>query len=405
VGGSDVVGTVVDGEGAVVASAKVEIAGQLVVTDELGRFIVHHVPETYSAVIIHAPPPKGIPYELQTVEIYDELTTRNPKFRLVDLPRPDTPYQGAIDGSLSGGGGFPMPIGEGFRFAATAINSSGFIDNTTLLYPTTFAFPVLYWTAEPANKYTIGALQWRAGQDGMPTSYEGWATSEIEFPLEPYPEAILDLVLAPVASRTVTGTIAKPTDCILGLQGTVSGIPLFDHAPSTDTFSYLMPEPLSGRTTALTASCRWGTWPHRTASSVSVGLDAENSVDLAVPSPPSLIHPAHEATGVTYDTPFSWDAGDHLLRVIRFEGGGWTIYRYGTGESSTLPDLTRFDISIPPATSVQWQVRSNKFDDSASSTWDDRLGTAIPQYQHFPVRTGQSIFTGDSQTWTFTLAP
>ncbi len=398
-GESDVVGTVVDGEGAVVASTMVEIAGQLVMTDNLGRFTVHHVPETYSAVIVFVPQPQ-FPLGIKTVEIYDELTTRTPHFRLVHVPLDE--HTGTITGSLSGGAGFPMPDDQAHRFFATASNSNrSWEDANDIVTPDMYGLPVLNWSSQPANKFTVGGLQWRTGQDGMPIAYDGWVSQEVVLPTAPkYSEVTLDLVLAPVEARTVTGTITKPADCIPSVEGRVGGIILFNDVPTTPKYSYLMPKPLSGATTRLAASCRWGTHPNGTSSQVSVGLDAANSLDLAIPSPPRLMQPSHEATGVTYATPLSWAAGDHQLRVITFEVAGWTIYRYGTSTSSSFPDLTRFGISIPPSSPVSWVVWSFEFDAGASTTWDDNTGRVWDL-----VSTGHSIARADSQQWSFKLAP
>jgi hypothetical protein len=399
-GGSDVVGTVVDAEGVAVAATMVEIAGQLVMTDELGRFTVHHVPETYSAVIVNLPQPQSS-FQVKSVEIYDELTTRSPQFTLVELSI-ELAHQGGISGSLSGGAGFPMPATPAHKFVATASNSNrSWEDANDIVTDTTYGLPVLFWNSVPANAFTVGGLQWRTGQAGLPIAYDGWASQEVVLPPEPkYSEATLDLELAPVNARTVTGSITQPAECIPSVQGRVGGITLFNNVPTTSDYSYLMPEPLSGATIRLIASCSWVGDPNGSRSSVSVGLDAANSVNLAIPSPPSLIQPSHQATGITYATPLSWSAGDHELRTVIFWVPGWTIYRYGTSTSTSLPDLTRFGVSIPPSSPVSWMVWSYEFDAGASTTWDDNTGRVWDL-----VRTGHSIAKAESQQWTFTLAP
>jgi hypothetical protein len=114
--------------------------------------------------------------------------------------------------------------------------------------------------------------------------------------------------------------------------------------------------------------------------------------DFAIQAAPSLQAPAHNATGVTTSTAFSWTAFSAGVHVVVFDPAVATdpqYYVYTPGTSVTLSNLSALSaqVALPAGASYSWGVTG-----FAPATIDGWAGaTGLPAANPFTVGSSQGF--------------
>ena len=393
---SDVSGTLLYGDGIPVSATAIEIGGTIVVTDSAGGFTVPDVAPQYDAYVINAP--------TQEVFIYSGLSTRSPTFMLYgSLPNNRTAN---LNGQITGGAGFPNPTGHKLIMGADAAPYMYDLGSAAPAGPG-FQFADMAWQGPATLQLNVSALQFSVNTSGLPLGYDGQANAQMTVMdgqtvgKTDGSTAATNLTLTPVTTRTLTGAISPVSDCKLTTEVYTNAGTILSDAPSTQSYSYLLPTALAGDYLTIFGSCKFKLEDAESTKQAftTAGIGSGNTLDLTLPTPPELSLPVQDATGVTSSTPFRWAAGSDPLTYTQFQTPSWTIYRIGLSSGTTFPDLSRFGIAFPKATTVTWQVTSVGVS-GGTGTPEDFFATF-----EFPVPADSFMSFGSSETWSFTTSP
>jgi hypothetical protein len=345
------VGTVVDFATArPLVGREVRVGIQTARTDLNGTFALPDVGAVYDVIVVD---PDGT-----SVSVYQGLSRRDPVLphRRSSVPDPIS-STASVSGDLSGGG--PYPLGP--THAVAVYFFSPLVDNTLFLRggaPPGFGGPAygpmpLSWSGPgPISGKLIALGSSGAAADGGPMAWFGSQT----LMLANGQSAIVDLGLAPIAERNISGTIEVPAGYSL-LQSQVfyrlpivhSVVGVINQQTSSVAFDYEIPD-LQAAAGAQLCVAGVGSPGNLITQRCGVDLGAPG-VSVALQAAPSLATPEAGAR-FTQTSEFSWSAfanGIHLLELQTVDATQAVpnIYVFTADTSSAWPDLNSIGVSFP----------------------------------------------------------
>jgi len=366
------------------------------VSDGSGEFVVTNVPVPYDAIVFNGPAGRAA--------VWRGLTRPDPTFT-IEGPLPPSVTPSMIDGKVSGGAGLPVPPNHetqlGFGVEDGLAFASATPDPVTGLY----AVSSFVWLGPFSTTLHVTALQYAVDLDGLPTTFTGYGT---------IPAPILvgdtlmnqDIVMGPVATTTLSGTVATAPGItafvrlvFLDLPGNGFAFLPTDVSPSVN-FSLKAPDaPGVGRAVLVEGVDTGGNM----VIAIRRNLPAPaTGVNLSIPASTGLAFPVDGATGVGYSTAFQVTAspGDRVF-AAEFRpnvGSGPQITVYTTSSTFTIPDLSAYGLGLPAGTLYSWSVEAL----GPASSVDD---AAVPQSLIFFLQTlgGDDVFQARTDTWDFTF--
>jgi hypothetical protein len=326
------------------------VDGVNVPVDSNGHFTVPDAPDEYQ-LIVCAP-------NNAYVQIWDGLHTRTP---LVDIGTgfDDPPYGATIRGKVSGGLSAPFSVADDesvFTELAYSSNRNGY------LYPLSSIDPPEGYELNPSwpgsatdegellaiqyvFKSKVGVKQYTGfgrrpitiGDGNIYGSLDGSAGTNVE-------------LSAPTASP-LTGHFGLPSGWTRKSSFIHMG-PFSTDLVFEGDFSLVMPQ-----------LANVPMWVLIQADGPDGRVDFKAPVpstgpwNIDVPSPPKALLPVAGANAVTPSTIFSWNGlpADAIASVF-WEVGDWRIQRYTNAATTTLPDLSVFGATLPPATEGVWVI-------------------------------------------------
>jgi hypothetical protein len=226
---------------------------------------------------------------------------------------------------------------------------------------------------------------------------------------------VMDLTDDGIGAAVMQGTVHPVTGIDRGNQAFLrfpSGatIPLLDdwRSAQLDDFSYIVPS-LSGASLSV-AAYEGSIYTPPFALAYQDGLTSSSSPELTIPETASLRQPINDATGVTTDTQFAFDAapgvGGHLV-YIQESGVMEGIFIVTAETTFTLPEIVQGDFSLYPESWFYWAVEAH----GSFATVDAMAGPEgfldpFSLKREFPTgdRQGGGEFTISEERW-FQTAP
>ena len=325
-------------------------------TDGNGEITVQNMPSPYEAVVVNGTD--------ATADFWPTLTRPDPVFV---LDPDDGVLSGAsIDGAVTGGIGWPVPPTHTTRVYITYQDAIGGASATADPATGAYSFNNLTWKGPLAVAATLFGIQFLADVNGDPVSFTGFGFLEIPLLSTNSVLTNQDIVLNPVPTTMITGTMnlppgMTPVDAVVALR---AGGPRFLALPSTPTFlpSFTKFAPVvAGIPRDLVAAA---TSPESFVFVVRQDLpDPALNIVVDVPAPTGLVLPIDNFTGVDHDTVFQITPtpGGRVfsVRFGRNSGTGPTIILHTTESSFTIPDLSAFGVTIPQGADYNWSVSAN----------------------------------------------
>lgn len=326
-----------------------------VVTDGVGRFVVAGVQRPYTAIVLDPVEPD--------VRVTVGLTRADPVLEAGRAPA-GVQHETDLMGTVTGGAGFPMPayhmtvvaLGHAERGELGSLWPSG---ATGAFGPSTH-----HWTDVDPLPITATAIQWEMDGDLIPIAYPGFGTLTGQL-AEGFVTNFASLPMAAVSHLPVSGTI----DASPGYDVQKSYIDVeFDAGPEfVIPLGSQPPGSFSAAAPVLTAAelrLRFVAF-RGTAVSVTLRQTVQpGTTGLALQVPEGALH-ADPADGATID-PYA--------TVFRITGPSGSVYRahYSpnfpapgpylvlttTATSWTLPDLSAYGVTLPPATEYVWEMEA-----------------------------------------------
>jgi len=349
-----IAGRVMDVDHHPLANAKVMVASgtfqRTTVADDQGRFTSEDVPVPYEVRV--AVTVEGIPLGVAYLGLHREDPT-------IEVPiRPTAQRRGVLDGRLDGGVVPLLPDQKALVFFAAPPYQGEAFARADGRHSVEVS-----WTGQAELSGSLRALEWTADA-GLPVSYQGYG----QRPNVRFTDTVTvhdqDILLAPVASGTLSGASSVPPDYRVfqrsfGAYFGANQLVTFgaEDFPAGTAFSYLVPTlPDSNTFVTLQAA-----GPNdEFAIVIRQGLAAGNSgVSLQMLAATSLAAPAPRATGVSLSTPFNWSrvpGNVHLLLAVQSGAEGQVLAVLTEGNSATLPDLGALGRPFPRAASFSWAV-------------------------------------------------
>jgi len=327
--GITVRGKVVDPWDQGVADYSLRVGGQLVTTTADGTFSVPNVVAPYS-----------ITYDLGNSQYaYFGVTRPDPKLTVTNVT---VDHSATLQGETTGGIGYPMPAGH-MTNITVAGNFQGTFDARQLAdNPGVWSGPgPMRWRGASAIQGTLFGIQ-----HNMSTfAFTGMGSKSLT--LEDggeYTSPAADLVLAPVTTRTVSGSITVPGG------GTASSVVLrigtFSRALTSPGSSYSIAVPNGIPADVRTALIVSGLVAGR-SSERWYDLDPnDTNVDLEVPDATTLVAPPDGATGVADDAEFQCAKPPNMITVLTFTWSAVDSMTQQTVTSVRRIHLTADSISI-----------------------------------------------------------
>ncbi len=273
----------------------------------------------------------------------------DPTLPLASLLRP-LPHRATVQGTLSGGSGFPNAF-DTVTFVVVAADDGG---GSIVLPPgegPAFGPIEVTWAGADATNATVHALQWRMDGARLPLEYAGHDSQ---------PVALVDgdaldeaLVLEPVETTFVTARPSWPADhrptraTLHGRFGDHVAIPLAIDGAFEASVTYAVPR---GAALGLQLSATAGEATSALYSLLSPG----EVVSPALPPAPRLTGPANGTTGVDSETLFEWTAYDrsvHVMTASTPSGPSFAIYTVGARAS-----LAATGVALASGAPYDWGV-------------------------------------------------
>jgi hypothetical protein len=337
----DVAGHVTSWHGRPVAGASVTIAGTTATTAEDGTFAIAGV---------------AVPYEARVdaedmVTVVRELTRADPSLHtyggFVDLKQAD------IEGTLSGGAGFPSPAGHEFAVSFDGFDTHEENWSYSMGPGPDYHISPRWYGPVPAEEGTVMVLQWEELVNGQPLGYDALGTFDIAVS-DGGVFAEQDIVLAPVADSIVGGSLVTPDGADVSQvrlfvgTGDIASVFAGWQEDAFDSYEFLVPQGqgayaglsyIAGSNDAYVFAFRTDVAPGT--------MDA----DLEIPTLPSWTAPINGSNGFGLDTELAWSGIADAVSVI-------TVYceeadafvRVVTAEATaTIPDVSDLGVQFPPS--------------------------------------------------------
>ena len=317
-------------------------------------------------------------------------------------------HQTVVQGEVTGGFGYPEP-GDGRTRVAFGSDDAR-IDRRADATTGTFAFDPLAWAGPLQTEGRLHALQWRAGPDGLPTSYSGYAQQALTLESTVPVHAGQTLNVVPVDEGVVSGATPLPAGYspfarTLSIQfDDGASIVVAGELGFSEGFSYRTPHVGDGDATL--AAIAIGPSDSGGFAVLPDLPHATSGVELAVPIASTLSEPADGVAGVDTATDFRWSSPLKRAHLVRFQTCVAPTFDVITGDTSvTLPDLASLGVSVPRGAGYAWRVFGLEpyVNVDAVANSDDAFLSAwfySPFYQ--PVRPAK---LSQSSQRSFTTAP
>jgi len=345
-------GRVIGLAGRPTAGAAVVIAGRPpATTDADGRFAVAGVQAPYDLTVMHPAEDLAIAYLGLTVE---RPTLVQPGGGLT------VHHHATVDGTVSGGAGFPQPAGHrtsvafGSPDARASVNAAGATG--------AFSLTSLAWFGPTTTAGALHALQWRVGPTDLPEAYTGHGYRPLTLQAGSAPYTGQDMALLPISSSSLSGTVAVPAGVTLGQRALFVSfaeggfVPIVGETTSATSFTYVTPV-IADATVGVAAL--GGGAPTEFSWAMRAGLlPGATSVDVQLPAVPQLVVPLAGTTGVGHATDFSWSSPAGGVVIVQFEPDsvGPTISVVTTTGSASIPEVSGLGLALPATATYRWRV-------------------------------------------------
>jgi hypothetical protein len=386
------------------------------VIDANGNFTLTDVPPSYSLVVLVSKPNEVGQY----ATVFEGLARANPTLTIQSIGISPTVKSSfaSVRGTVTGGLGFNAASSASTILTLALPKAISLSTSYTGLDPTSGEYGIsASWSGSDSTTGTLHTLQYTTNGAGKITAYGGYAQKTITLtnqsnvsgpdpgPL-PVPTAIKqDLALEAVGSGNVSGAITWPTGVTqpstraytaLLLGGTnptsLDLYPIFGTQPAGGaTFDQNVPL-IAGAQFVQHASIKDGsggsTFGPAAESTIWKMVASGSKTDIVVPAPIGLNQPAAAASNVTGSTSFSWSTypGVHILSIYPFLTGPpapgtnpVVLDIITAGSSTTIPDLSPYNLGLPKATVHFWRVTGVSTYSSVDAATDSS-GLIVPYY-------------------------
>jgi hypothetical protein len=331
------------------------VNGFATATDDSGRFSVPNVADEYQVIVVDAAKKLAL--------VVDGLRSRSPRLQ---FGGGDAPARSAsIGGALSGGAGFPNLANQKARAFfvgdATAVHASAELVEGDAEYSVDPS-----WASSETMNGTLMGLQWSYDESG-PLDYLGFAkkaftaadgviyTSSSE----------TDLALASVLERDLVGDI-DAGDYSVDFGTVRIGPADLRFTPGPD--AYVVPVPI-GVSVPVILSVNASTEEHY--AGVEKRVPATGAVNLTLPEPPLQLLPVADATGVDYDTTFTWSSPEpEMVARLQFLLDEWVVTVVTSEKSVQIPVLSDYGLALPEVAAASWKLATVGPADSADEALD-----------------------------------
>jgi hypothetical protein len=367
------------------------IDGVNVPIDADGHFRVPNAPDEYQLQVC-AP-------NYKLVDIYDGLRTRTP---LVDYNTGlgEPPYAATIRGKVTGGLSTPFTVANDetvFTEVAYSSKAHGYLGPRPRIDPPEGFDLNPKWFDSATDTGEVLALQYVFKSKVGVTQFTGFgrramtiADGNIYGSVNG--SATTDLLFTAPAVSTITGHLGLPS----GWTRSSSQVHVGPFTPDSifeGDFSLLVPQ-LDGVPMWVLIQAKG---PEGNAE-LKLPVATQSPWNINVPSPPKQLLPVDKANAVTHATTFTWsNLPKGTVASVVWLIGDWTIERYTTDASTTIPDLSAFGVTLPAATESGWRVRAV----GPAATTDDVLVAQHKQWLDVP---DEGVFLG-GPVRNFTTAP
>ena len=336
---------------------KIVIQGKTATSAAEGTFSIPDIALPYDVSAVLDGPEAGA-YPLVTSYLGISATT----LTISLFTAQDHPSTASVSGSVTGG-----TNGQTYATLAAAASGSPSISGSsgTLGTDTTYTALVSWARAQPTQAVTVYGLEY-APSSGIPTSYPAFGKSTAVNVTDGAQVMNVPLPLSSLAAAgTVSGTFVAPAGYTLksrGVEVDVAANAPFDFAEQSGatSFSFTTP-PIEGATFTLTGEARG------MPGELSIGTrsfpagTSASGITVTLPTPPTLLTPAANATGVNGATEFSIapgiTSGCSYFVALAPGATGAPYYRLSTAATMFhFPDLSAIGLSPPAGATYTWSV-------------------------------------------------
>lgn len=348
-GGLTVTGKVLDNQGQPGAFLPVMVGGKVSATDAAGNFSVGGVSSPYQLVVLQP--------AQKYAQVYEGVSKPDPI--VLVFQNNAALKKSKLTVNFTGTG-----TGHGLMDVSNPVNSNGGVTGSVGTPGTSYTTD-LQWTGPSSFEGNVCAILYQ-NTAGVATAINAFAQRDRLF-FQEGQTATTTLSMAPVATRTVTGSVVVPAGFALSAKtlGFVCGssavrpsYPFTFDTTSTPTFSY--PTPVTPNQLYMSAEARKGE-ASVYVQQFGVAPDA-SGLSLVLPQPVEPLEPAPNALGVAPGAKFSWSSHTLGVSVVSFEPvspGPLNIAVYTQSSSLTLPDLSALGYPTPRGAAYQWRVSAD----------------------------------------------
>jgi hypothetical protein len=220
------------------------------------------------------------------------------------------------------------------------------------------------WRGPEQTLMTAHGLLWRFDDTaGLPTSYHAYDFVSIALDIAAPAPFELDLTEEDITAGNIQGTVVPVTanereNMAFVRFDTGAPIEVARDSAGPDTFTYLVPTlPNASVTVAASEGLSYYS-PFSLAH--ADGLAAGAAVELTLPGAATPLLPADGATGVTTETPFSFQSGGgaHLV-VIRSNSYYTALYIVTADQEFTLPTVAQGAYELYADELFEWWVETH----------------------------------------------
>lgn len=356
---STVAGHVIDMWGHKLANIPVRIGDAVTSTDEEGAFTLDDIPETYDASVLTT-------YSINAFDrtfafVYQGLSRRDPTLQVI---RGYSPTFGKVLITQKN-----AVVAADQTISVTIAGKDGNNDLTGL-DGTDKSATVAWENGDKATQTTAHGLFWQEdGTSGLPTSYLAYASAPVLLTENATANFSLDLKNGSLDAGQLQGTVTpgSKTDRanFVYLHFTTGAtMQLVDDYTGPNTFSYLVPSiPGSTITVTATEGDNSGVTDGFFALARVTGLSPTSKPTLKVPLPATLTSPGPNATGVTTQTKFAFQApasnpGPFVVHIDSgtYRGG---VFIITTQKQVSVPDNLAGDLTLEKNTEHNWNVSTH----------------------------------------------
>jgi hypothetical protein len=352
-------GTVIDEAGYPFAGAKIRIDATSTVTDGQGRFSVPASAIYDAAIVVHGKGYFGATFDEGHVYAYQGMSRRDPVFKTSGRFAPSSPTHNAnlsINGPRSPSGSvrtiralqgdsrygiFASTVDANLKYREFAMWAGSETINLELyafqcqIDPMTDA-PVHYLAFDKLEKsLSPGEVDWRFDWNWKPM---------------PYREATIT-----AAVRLPDGYRISSTDIHVQPQSTLVAYSFLGTPHSGTELTFVVPD-LPGAAYSLRVMAYNGA--RFTERTIDLLTPSSPAAPLELEEAPRAVSPAEGASGIGFDTEFTWENPAHGVRFVMVVPSGTshlaTYQLFTNGTSARIPDVSDLGIAFPSQAEYEW---------------------------------------------------